>query len=55
MIEESGENKFGNLADNPHTKALKGISPDELSGQGILFFIGKIFLHFLPIIKLNIF
>ncbi|XP_017462254.1 PREDICTED: cytochrome P450 3A8-like, partial [Rhagoletis zephyria] len=39
MIEESGENKFGNLADNPHTKALKGISPDELSGQGILFFI----------------
>lgn len=41
MIEESGDNKSGTFIDNPHAKAFKGITKAEMSGQGILFFIGN--------------
>lgn len=45
MIEESGDGKSDVLNNNPHTKALKGITKAEMSGQGILFFIGKYSFH----------
>lgn len=41
MIEESGEGKSDVITDNPHTKHVKGITRAEMSGQGILFFIGN--------------
>lgn len=43
MIEESDDGKSDVLNNNPHTKALKGITKAEMSGQGILFFIGNYF------------